>query len=673
MEIADFASESIIIYDLHGIVKYCNPASELLYGWFRAAMVGRSLKSLTASEHLSDSVWPQLRAVGSWSGTITRKSLAGSDVKVNARFFIRRDQTGIPLDVVEYSTPAVVETLSGAEEPVAVTGGPGRAACWQFNISQVSALLLSAANTQSIRDVEWQQNWTDRLLSNVSIMDVNDEAKRLFDLDLDHRTGTRPITNLWPEATHPFLASLITAIASKTDSEPEVRNLDGAGRLTNLTLTGWRSAEERCPDIVFVYISAQENAPKAVLELEASQRRYRNIFSSLPVPVWHIDIRAMGRVFDRIRASGVSDMASYSLEHPEIVELARQTVVVSDVNNEAAALFGAKDRSELLGPIDYLFAESPAVGRRMMLAHFEGIRNYVEELKVRTKDGRLIDVLLLCTFPVPGERLDTSIMMAIDINERVKTEAKLRQVESDFTHAARLSTLGELTASIAHEIKQPLSAILMNAQTTLRYLTRPDPNIEKACLLISRVIDSSQRANDIIGRIREMAGKHLPTREEININDVVRDCLLFLRHETDDQAVNIQMSLEDDLPPILGDKVQLQQIVVNLIVNSLQAMKEGPRNIVVKTWWHDVDGVVCSIEDSGTGIEESHIGQIFDGFFTTKSDGIGIGLAICQSIARAHGGEIIATNAVGRGAVFRFNIPAYLDEVEEREVGAIRR
>ncbi len=668
MEIADFATEGVIIYDLAGTVKYCNPASELLFGWLRTAMVGRSLKSLIGSGHFSAPLWPQLVRAGTWAGTLNRRSLSGTEIAVNVRITVRLDDNGNALDVVEYSALAVDETIPHFDAPIVARSPPGRAACWQFNISQAEALLRVSeprADTQTGEGFEWQQNWTDKLLSAVAIMDVNVEAKRLFNLDIDQRVGARPITSLWPEQIHSVLVNLLTAIARKADSEPEVRTLEGVGRLTDLTLTGWRSAEARCPDIVFVYISGHENAPKAVLELEASQARYRNMFSSLPVAVWHVDIRAMSRVFDRLKSSGVTDMAAYSLEHPEIVQVAREIVVASDANKEAVALFGAKDRSELIGPVDYFFSESPAAGRRVMLAHFAGIRNYVEELKVRTKDGRLIDILLLCTFPVSGERLDTSIIMAIDINARVQAEAKLRQVESDFTHAARLSTLGELTASIAHEIKQPLSAILMNAQTSLRYLSRDEPNIEKACLLISRVIENSQRANDIIGRIREMAGKHLPTREEISLNDIVNDCLLFLRHETDDHAVNIQATLERDLPIVLGDKVQLQQIVVNLIVNSLQAMKEGPRNITISTYFDEIDGVAFSIQDSGGGLAEDHIGQIFDGFFTTKSDGIGIGLAICQSIVRAHGGEITASNAAERGALFRFTIPAYLGEIED--------
>ncbi|MEK1888982.1 MAG: ATP-binding protein [Phyllobacterium sp.] len=248
----------------------------------------------------------------------------------------------------------------------------------------------------------------------------------------------------------------------------------------------------------------------------------------------------------------------------------------------------------------------------------------------------------------------------IDNTARLEAEAKLRKIEADFSHAARLSTLGEMTTSIAHEIKQPLSAILMNAQTSLRYLRKAEPNLEKVEQLTSRIVESAQRANDIVVRIQDMAGKRAPANSSLEFNDVVQQCLAFLHHESDDKHVTIKAALQPNLPAIRGDRIQLQQVIVNLIVNSIQAMKSAPetqREIHIETSLDQSNHVSFSIRDTGIGIPIEHMEQIFDGFFTTKEGGLGIGLAICQSIINTHGGNITAANHPDGGALFRFSIP----------------
>ena len=537
----------------------------------------------------------------------------------------------------------------------------GQVAYWQFNVTRARALLESMDAACPGRDQEWQPDRLDMLLSAVRILDVNDEAIRLFGLPADRdKVLDRPIASLWPEQSRAALGDLLTTVAASAHKGTVAREIPTVGRLQHVVLTGWKAFDPRCADTVFVSVRATLNAPNAVIELEASQKRYRNMISSLPIPVWQIDARPAGRIFDRLRANGITDMASYSDEHPEIVKLACDIVQVFDVNKEAMVLFGGKHRSEFIGSVKYLFSTTPGATKRVMLAHFSGVRNHVEELKVRTFDGRLLDVLLLMTFPVPGERLDTTILMMIDNTARLEAEAKLRKIEADFSHAARLSTLGEMTTSIAHEIKQPLSAILMNAQTSLRYLRRAEPNLGKVDILTSRVVESAQRAGDIIGRIQDMAGKREATSTLLDFNDVIRQCVVFLRHESEDKGVVITTKLQQDLPAVRGDRIQLQQVIVNLIVNSIQAMKTAPhvhRDIYLETRLDENARVVFSIRDTGTGIPVDHLDQIFDGFFTTKEGGLGIGLAICQSIIKAHGGEIAASNRPEGGAMFGFSIP----------------
>ena len=237
--------------------------------------------------------------------------------------------------------------------------------------------------------------------------------------------------------------------------------------------------------------------------------------------------------------------------------------------------------------------------------------------------------------------------------------------EAELAHAARVSMLGELTTSIAHEVSQPLCAILANAETSLRLLSRDDLNIVKVGQLITRVAASARRASDIVQRIRGMAAKHEPEQVPLDLNEIVDEALLFIRHEIESRSIILSVNFDPKLPNVLGDPIQLQQVVINLLVNSVQAMAQGgksPQRIELRTV-HDENGaVVFSIRDSGPGIAGENLGRVFDGFFTTKDSGVGIGLAICQSIIVAHGGGITASNHPEGGAKFQFWIPA-LDSV----------
>lgn len=236
-----------------------------------------------------------------------------------------------------------------------------------------------------------------------------------------------------------------------------------------------------------------------------------------------------------------------------------------------------------------------------------------------------------------------------------------RQGLADFAHAARVSLLGELAASIAHEVRQPLAAIVTNAETSLRWLGREDPDLAKVVQLTTRIAASARRANDIIQRIEAMAAQHQLERSSLDLNDVVEEALQFVRHDLDAKAIELSVALAPDLPGIQGDRIQLQQVVVNLLVNSIQAMSLGPgegRRIDVITAIDGNGAPSLSVRDAGPGIPETILGQVFDGFFTTKPSGMGIGLAICQSIIEGHGGEIVASNHPAGGAVFRVALPA---------------
>jgi two-component system sensor kinase FixL len=301
-----------------------------------------------------------------------------------------------------------------------------------------------------------------------------------------------------------------------------------------------------------------------------------------------------------------------------------------------------------------------------VMAHFGGGRNYTEEMKILAFDGELLDILFYVTFPQYPEKLDKTLIMMIDVTEQRRIERQLRRIEADFAHAARISALGELVTSIAHEVRQPLSVIVTDADTGLRWLARDEPNLPKVKTIMARIMENAHRANEVIRRIKDMAVKSDPVRDFVDINGIVREAVLFVRSESQAQHIVITSQLTGGLRRTLGDRVQLQQVVVNLLINSIQAIATNNPRIreisVETTQSHEKVSVV--VRDSGGGIQADDIENIFDGFFSRKADGMGMGLAICRSIIGDHGGEISAGNQGSLGAVFQVTLPT-VDSTQE--------
>jgi len=542
--------------------------------------------------------------------------------------------------------------------PEASQGRPA-AAYWQFDLTDAWEL-LDASVTRG--GPGWAKDGLERFLARVRIVGISEAALLLFDLPWD-RAGVmgRPLGSLWPEAGLATLSDLLASLAKAQTDTVLTRQIDDMGHLADVVLMGWRPAEAAGPGLAIVSIQATLDTGAALLAVGAGPARPRSLISSLPVPLWDVDARAAGRVFERLRADGVSDLDDYLSRRPDLIDIACEIVVVTDANRDALALMGAADVSELQRPVSYLFALARDAARRIMLAHFAGERNHVEQAKIRTLDGRVRDVLLLVTFPVPGEQLDTTLIMMIDNTDALEAEARLRQIQADFSHAARLSTLGQMTASIAHEIKQPLSAILTNAETSLRWLAKDDPNLPKVTQLAERIAAGAQRASDIIARIQDMAGKRQPRHAPLDLNEVVLESVDFVRHDSSEKSIRISLDPADEQLATVGERIQLQQVVVNLLINAAQALEgvaPAAREIQVTTSREEPGSVAFSIRDTGPGIPPDDLDRIFGGFFSTKAGGMGIGLTICQSIVAAHGGTITATSPSGGGAQFRVVLPA---------------
>ncbi|MDF2620368.1 MAG: multi-sensor signal transduction histidine kinase [Xanthobacteraceae bacterium] len=251
--------------------------------------------------------------------------------------------------------------------------------------------------------------------------------------------------------------------------------------------------------------------------------------------------------------------------------------------------------------------------------------------------------------------------------ERARAQEMLDRVQADLAHAARVSVLGELTASIAHEVNQPLTAIASSAAAGVRWLRRPVPNIEEVRELADSIVSDAQRAGEIISRIRAMAARKAPERTLLVLDEVIGEVLLFLRNEARSRTVTVLQYTAPEAPQVLGDRTQLQQVIVNLAINAMQAMVQAgssERRVVIRTLAADGTSVRCIVEDSGPGIPPEHIDRLFESFFTTKPSGMGMGLPICRSIIEAHGGRITVDRAgTAGGASFSFTLPAASEQI----------
>jgi PAS domain S-box-containing protein len=253
-----------------------------------------------------------------------------------------------------------------------------------------------------------------------------------------------------------------------------------------------------------------------------------------------------------------------------------------------------------------------------------------------------------------------------DITERKHAEEALRQAQTDLAHASRVTTMGELTASLAHEVNQPIAAAVTDANTCLRWLMRDQPDLEEAREAASRMVKDATRAADIISRIRLLFKKVSPQRDLVDVNEVIREMTILLRNEASRYSISVRTELEADFPLVMGDRVQLQQVFMNLILNAIDAVKDvdGTRELAIKSQREENDQLLVSVSDTGVGLPPQQADQIFNAFFTTKPHGTGMGLRISRSIVESHGGRLWAADNPPRGASFHLTLPTKAESHE---------
>jgi signal transduction histidine kinase len=248
-----------------------------------------------------------------------------------------------------------------------------------------------------------------------------------------------------------------------------------------------------------------------------------------------------------------------------------------------------------------------------------------------------------------------------EILERKRAEEALREAQAELAHVTRIMTMGELTASIAHEVNQPLAAVTTNGNAGLRWLAPDPPNLQEARECLRRIIRDGHRASDVIARIRALVKKSAPAKAPLDLSDMIQEVLAMINPETHRHRVAVRTDLAAGLPPVRGDRVQVQQVLLNLVMNGIEAMQavtDRPRELRIRTQPHESDTVLVAVQDTGLGLEPQSLPRLFEAFYTTKPAGMGLGLSISRSIVEAHGGRLWATPNDGPGATFQFTLPA---------------
>ena len=603
----DLTHDSIFVRDMNDVITYWNRGAELLYGWPSKEAIGKVSHELlrTVFPAPLEEIKAALLATDRWEGELSHTKQDGTTVTVASRWSLQRDERGRPVATLETNND--ITERKRAEAKVKQNEKELR-----FTIDTIPAFVFS--------------NLTDGFTDFLN--------KRWLDytgLSLTEAQGSG-----WQAAYHPEdLARVVKTrsenIAAGTPYEHEarIRGADGAYR--------WflnRSApllDER-GSIVKWYgtntdIEDRKQVEDALRRSEAylseAQKLSQTGSFGWDVPSGKIRWSDEAyRIFDYYRTIEPSIALVLERTHPD-------------------------DRASL---------------QRLLKRVCSDRQNWSVEHRLLMPDGSVKHIHVVAHATSEAANGLEYVGALMDVTDAKHAEEALHQAQAELAHVTRVTTLGELTASIAHEVNQPLAAVVTNGEACLRWLGNEPPDLEEARGAVARIIRDGNRASEVVRRLRALTKKTDPQKTPLDINDVVHDVVALVQREVLSHRVRLRFNLDADLPPVFGDRVQLQQVIINLMMNGIEAMvgvTERPRELLIRSRRHEGGHVLVAVQDSGIGINSEHLDRLFTAFFTTKTDGMGMGLSICRSIVEAHGGEMWVSPNDGPGATFQFTIQSH--------------
>lgn len=354
-------------------------------------------------------------------------------------------------------------------------------------------------------------------------------------------------------------------------------------------------------------------------------------------------------------------------ERASLLDLTHDTVFVRDMND--VVTYWNRGAEELYG-----WKKDEAIGNvshELMHTVFPAPLGEIHDTLLRTdrwegelihtkRDGAKVVVASRWSLQRGENRSPLAVLETNnDISERKRAEEELQKTQAELAHTARVTTMGELTSSIAHEVNQPLAAIVTNGNACLRWLATNPPNVEEAMQTVTRVVKDGHRASEVVGRIRAFFRKTAPEKVRVDINQLIEDVIAMVPAELRRNRVQVRTALANDLPRVVGDQIQLQQVLLNLVINAIEAMStvNRPRQLLIESRQYESGGVLVRVQDNGAGFDEQDAAQLFNAFYTTKPQGLGMGLSISRTAIEAYGGRLWATPNDGGGSTFQFTLP----------------
>jgi PAS domain S-box-containing protein len=600
----DLTHDAIFVRDMNDVVTYWNRGAEELYGWDADEALGKVSHHLlqTTFPEPPDEIFARVASSGRWEGELVHTKRDGTQVTVASRWSSQPGERGQPAAILESNTD--ITERKRAEQEIRRAGRN-----LQATIDTIPAIVASYLpdGTRDFANRTWRE-----------YAGISREDARHIDWPLIiHADDVERARRAWSDS-----------LASGQPLQMEIRFLRGDGEYRWHLVRRVPLRDER-GEVVKWYsagfdIEDQKRAEAALRRSEAYSAEAQRL-SQTGSFGWRM----------------VDGMTIWSKETYRILGY-DQTVKPS---------------------VELVFARIHPDDAQMVQHQLDraerGEREFDFEHRLLMPDGQVKDLQVRAQRVTFGTGQDEIVGAVMDSTEAKRAQQALQAAQAELAHATRVTTLGEMTASIAHEVNQPLAGIVTNSEAGLRWLAREVPQVEEARSAIERIIRDADRASGVVRRIRALAKKAAPEMTRVDINDVINDAMLLVQREVLSHRVALRLELAPSLPEVVGDRIQLQQVIINLVMNGIEAMADvadTQRRLVVRSQVYESQALVA-VQDAGTGIDPENANHLFSAFYTTKSNGMGMGLSISRSIVEAHGGRIRAINNAGAGATIQFTVP----------------